>query len=93
MIIAALIEMIGLSSIPIFIMIVVDVNVLIDKFPNFFAINYIQSLSQKAVTIYGGLILITIFLFKNLYLAFFYFCQGKIIKNIPKSANKFLIHI
>ena len=82
MIIAALIEMIGLSSIPIFIMIVVDVNVLIDKFPNFFAINYIQSLSQKAVTIYGGLILITIFLFKNLYLAFFYFCQGKIIKMI-----------
>jgi len=79
---SALIEMIGLSSIPVFIMIVVDVNTLIEKFPNFFATDYIKNLSQNTITIYGGLLLIAIFLFKNLYLTFFYFCQGKIIKNI-----------
>ena len=82
MIIAATIEMIGLSSIPLFIMVIIDVNALIDKFPNFFAINYIQNLPQSTLSIYGGLILISIFLFKNLYLAFFLFCQGKIIKKI-----------
>ena len=82
MIISALIEMVGLSSIPVFIMIVVDVNTLIEKFPNFFTTNYMKNLSQDTLTIYGGLLLIAIFFFKNLYLGFFYFCQGKIIKKI-----------
>ena len=68
MIIAALIEMIGLSSIPVFVMIIIDVNTLIDKFPNFFAFNYIQNLTQNALTIYGALILISIFFIKNLVL-------------------------
>lgn len=95
MIISALIEMVGLGSIPIFIIVIVDVNTMIDKFPNFFGYKYIQNLAQSTLTIYGGLILISIFLFKNLYLAFFYFCQGKIIKNIKsditnKIFNKYL---
>jgi len=87
MIIAALIEMIGLGSIPLFIMVVVDINTLIDKFPNFFAVDYMQNLSQSTLTIYSGLILIFIFFFKNLYLTFFLFCQGKIIKKIRTDIN------
>ena len=82
MLISALIEMVGLGSIPLFIMIVVDINTLIEKFPNFFAIDYINNLSQNTITIYGGLLLVAVFFFKNLYLTFFYFCQGKIIKNM-----------
>jgi len=82
MLISALIEMVGLSSIPVFILIVVDINTLIEKFPNFFAIDYINDLSQNTITIYGGLLLVAVFFFKNLYLTFFYFCQGKIIKNM-----------
>ena len=82
MLISALIEMVGLSSIPVFIMIIVDINTLIEKFPNFFAIDYMKNLSQSTLAIYGGLLLIGIFFFKNLYLAFFHFCLGKIIKNI-----------
>ena len=82
MLISALIEMVGLSSIPVFILIVVDINTLIEKFPNSFAIDYINNLSQNTITIYGGLLLVAVFFFKNLYLTFFYFCQGKIIKNM-----------
>jgi len=82
MLISALIEMVGLGSIPLFIMIVVDINTLIEKFPNFFAVDYIDNLSQNTLTIYGGLLLVAVFFFKNLYLTFFYFCQGKIIKNM-----------
>lgn len=82
MIFSALIEMIGLSSIPVFIMVIIDINTLLEKFPNFFGTEYIQSLKQTTLTVYGGLILIALFLFKNLYLAFFLFCQGKVIKNI-----------
>jgi ATP-binding cassette, subfamily B, bacterial PglK len=92
MIIAALIEMIGLSSIPLFVMVIVDVNILISKFPNFFTANYIQDISQSTLTIYGGIILVLIFLFKNLYLTFFLYCQGKIIKSIRTNiTNKVFI--
>ena len=63
MLISALIEMVGLSSIPVFIMIIVDINTLIEKFPNFFAIDYMKNLSQSTLAIYGGLLLIAIFFF------------------------------
>ena len=47
MLISALIEMVGLSSIPVFILIVVDINTLIEKFPNFFAIDYKKNVISK----------------------------------------------
>ena len=80
MFIAAAIEMIGLSSIPIFIMVIIDIDVLINKFPTFFANDYIKSIEQDYITIFGGIILILIFLFKNIYLSLFLFFQGKVIK-------------
>ena len=80
MFIAAVIEMVGLSSIPIFIMIIVDIDVLINKFPTFFANDYIKSIRQDYITIFGGIILILIFLFKNIFLSAFLFFQGKVTK-------------
>ena len=80
MFIAAAIEMAGLGSIPIFIMIIIDIDVLSNKFPTFFANDYIKSLSQDYITIFGGIILILIFLLKNVYLSLFLFFQGKVIK-------------
>ena len=77
---AAAIEMIGLGSIPIFIMIIIDIDILIDKFPTFFANDYIKSIRRDYITIFGGTILILIFLLKNIYLSLFLFFQGKIIK-------------
>ena len=61
MFIAAAIEMVGLGSIPLFIMIIVDIDVLINKFPDFFANDYIKNLDQNHLTIAGGTILIIIF--------------------------------
>ena len=80
MFIAAAIEMVGLGSIPIFIMIIIDIDVLIDKFPTFFANDYIKSIKRDYITILGGIILILIFLLKNIYLSLFLFFQGKVIK-------------
>ena len=39
---AAIMEMAGLGSIPLFIMIIIDIDVLINKFPTFFANDYIK---------------------------------------------------
>ena len=47
MLISALIEMVGLSSIPVFIMIIVDINTLIEKFQNFLAIDYKKNVITK----------------------------------------------
>jgi len=80
MFIAAAIEIVGLGSVPIFIMIIIDIDVLLNKFPTFFANDYIKSLSQDYITIFGGIILILIFLLKNVYLSLFLFFQGKVIK-------------
>ena len=80
MFVAAAIEMVGLGSIPLFIMIIIDFDTLINKFPTFFANDYIKSLGQDYITIYGGIILILIFLVKNIYLSLFLFFQGKVIK-------------
>ena len=63
MFIAAAIEVVGLGSVPVFIMIIVDIDVLINKFPTFFANDYIKSIEQDYITIFGGIILILIFLF------------------------------
>ena len=82
MIISAIIEMIGLSSIPIFIMIIIDIDVLIQKLPYLVEIDFIKDLTQSELTIYGGLVLIFLFLGKNLYLALFLYFQGIIIKDI-----------
>ena len=65
MFIAAVIEMVGLGSIPLFIMIIIDIDVLINKFPDFFANDYIKNLGQNYLTILGGTIMIIIFFIKN----------------------------
>ena len=65
MLIAAVFEMIGLSSIPLFIMVIIDYDVLVNKFPDFFANDYIKNLGQNYLTILGGTILIIIFFIKN----------------------------
>ena len=72
MFVAAVIEMIGLGSIPVFIMIIIDIDVLISKFPNFFVNDYLKNLEQNYITIFGGIILILIFLVKNIYLSLFF---------------------
>ena len=80
MVVAAIIEMIGLSSVPLFIMIIVDIDVLVNKFPNFFANEFIKGFDQSYLTIFGGILLISIFLIKNVYLSLFLYFQGKVIR-------------
>ena len=82
MFIAAAIEMIGLGSIPLFIMMIIDINVLVSKFPTFFANDYIKNLDQNYLTVAGGTILIIIFFTKNVYLSIYLFFQATVIKSL-----------
>ena len=78
MFVAAAIEMIGLSAIPVFIMMIVDSKKLINIFSNSFINNYIQNLERSEQIIFGASFLIIIFFLKNIYLSFYYYFQTKV---------------
>ena len=61
-------------------MIILDIDVLINKFPSFFVNDYIKNLEQNYITIFSGILLIFVFLIKNFYLSIFLFFQGKVIR-------------
>ena len=76
------IEMIGISSIPIFASIVVDQNFILGKIPSNFDYEFILSLEKKTLTLYASLAIFFIFLFKNIYLGFISYFNGMIIRKI-----------
>ena len=82
LIFAALLELIGLGSIPIFVMLITDINLLKSKIPNFLEIDYLFNLSTIDLVIYSATLLIVIFLIKNLYLSFIIFYQGIVFKTL-----------
>ena len=82
MFIAAIIEMVGLGSIPLFIIVIIDIDVLINKFPDLFINDYIKNIEQNYLTVLCGTLLIIIFFIKNIYLSLFLFFLGKVIKSI-----------
>ena len=62
LLIATLIEMIGLGSLPIFAMAIVDSESLIGKLPAFINYDFVNELSQKKLIIYLSLMVTVIFL-------------------------------
>ena len=85
LLIATLIEMIGLGSLPIFAMAIVDSESLIGKLPAFINYDFVNELSQKKLIIYLSLMVTVIFLAKNLFLVFVNFFNGLVIKRIRKN--------
>tara|TARA_B100000989_G_scaffold255083_1_gene203900 strand:- start:18411 stop:20135 length:1725 start_codon:yes stop_codon:yes gene_type:complete len=85
LLIATFIEMIGLGSLPIFAMAIVDSESLIKKLPTFFTYDFVNELSQKKLIIYLSLTITVIFLVKNLFLVFVNFFNGLVIKRIREN--------
>ncbi len=85
LLISTLVEMIGLGSLPIFAMAIVDSESLIEKLPTFFTYDFVNDLSQKKLIIYLSLTVTIIFLVKNLFLVFVNFFNGLVIKRIRKN--------
>ena len=83
--IATFLEMIGLGSLPVFAMAIVDSESLIEKLPTFFNYNFINELNQKKLIIYLSLIVTIIFLAKNLFLVFVNYFNGLVVKRIREN--------
>jgi ATP-binding cassette, subfamily B, bacterial PglK len=92
LIIATLFELIGLSSLPLFAMLILDSQVFFDNLPNFINKEILLIYTQKELALYGILILTFIFTIKNIYLGAIVYLQGLIIKNIRSSICKRLFN-
>ena len=65
LIFAAILELVGIGSIPIFVMLITDINLLKSKIPDFLEIDFIFELSTIDIIIYAAVVLTFIFLIKN----------------------------
>ena len=92
-ILASLIEMIGLGSIPILSMIVIDVEKFLSFIPQSLQSTYLLNLDQKSLLLFASIIVASIFLIKNIVLAFFIYFQGSILKDIKIDLSERLIKI
>ena len=80
-------EMVGIGSIPIFIMLITDIDFLTSKIPNFISIDLIYQIGQNKLIIIAAVALGLIFIFKNLYLFLLLFFQNKFIMQTRQSTT------
>ena len=80
-------EVVGIGSIPIFIILITDIDFLISKMPNFISIDLIYQIGQNKLIIIAAIVLGLIFIFKNLYLFLLLFFQNKFIIQLRQSTT------
>jgi len=80
-------EVVGIGSIPIFIMLITDIDFLTSKMPSFISIDLIYQIGQNKLIIIGAIVLGLIFIFKNLYLFLLIFFQNKFIMQLRQSTT------
>ena len=86
-------EFISLASIPVFVSIIIDPLLLINKVNEFFTIDIIPELSNKILILTGAVFVISAFLLKNSFLIFHTYIQGKFFKNLKIGvATKLFAH-
>ena len=79
---STLFEVVGIGSIPIFIMLITDIDFLTSKMPNFIPIDLIYQIGQNKLIIIAAIVLVLIFIIKNLYLFLLIFFQNKLIMQL-----------
>ena len=87
-IIISIIETIGIGSLVAYVMILQDPYEHISKIPLENLKIYLKDLDKLTIAIYSSLFVVLFFIFKNLTLALFYYCEGKITKNIRIGISK-----
>ena len=82
---ATLFEVVGIGSIPIFIMVITDVNSLNPYLPKFIPSDFLLGIDNKEIVFIGALILGLVFTIKNSYLMLLFYIQGKFVKDLRYS--------
>ena len=74
--------MIGLGSIPIFALAIIDTEKFLDYVPNNLQIDYILNMEKEKLLIFISLAVAIIFFIKNILLSLFIYFQGYVLKKI-----------
>ena len=88
-----LIETLSISSLVGFIAIVSEPQTVAEKIPVDSIRNYILSLDVKTLAINASIILITIFLIKNITLILFHYCEARVMKNLYLKLSREIFNI
>ena len=92
-VLVGLIETISISSLVGFIAIVSEPQTVAEKIPFDFIKNYILSLDLNTLAINASIILITIFLIKNIILILFHYCEARVMKNLYLNLSREIFNI
>lgn len=82
MIFGSILELIGIGSIPIFCMIILDTEILVKNSYGLISTNFIEDIGKKNFILFSSILLILIFLFKNLFIALIHYFKSKLILNL-----------
>jgi ATP-binding cassette, subfamily B, bacterial PglK len=80
LILAAVIELIGIGSVPVFVMLILDAGAVQSKIPNFINLDFINQLDTSDLVFFGAIVLTIIFFIKNIYLAIVLYFEGFVYK-------------
>jgi ATP-binding cassette subfamily C protein len=89
---ATFFEIVGIGSIPVFAMLIIDVESLINNISPYISIGFINEIDRRTLQITGSCLLVSIFLFKNLYLFLLMFFQGKLLQELRSTTSNKLYH-
>ena len=89
---ATFFEIVGIGSIPVFAMLMIDVESLINNISPYISIGFINEIDRRTLQITGSCLLVSIFLFKNLYLFLLMFFQGKLLQELRSTTSNKLYH-
>ena len=85
---AVFFEMLGLGSIPIFAYVIVDTESALIKLSEILNYSIDINVGKRKIIVLAGLIFLTIFLLKNMFLILIAYIQGKILKTLMQNASK-----
>ena len=79
---AAVSEIISISSIPLFVTLLIDPELIQTKLSDYIDISFLLDLESKQLVLFGGILLSAIFIIKNLFLMILIFFQSKVIRDL-----------
>lgn len=88
MIFATIIEMIGIGSIPIFIVMLLSPDLIYEKINFLSEVTFINGINEENIILIGSILIIVIFFIKNVYLGLYYYFSGLYFRNINIRLSK-----
>ena len=82
MIFASILELIGIGSIPVFSMVILDIQILVKNSHGLITNDFINNIGEKNFVLISSIFIILVFFVKNVFLAFLHYFKSKFILSL-----------